>query len=277
MDPTMERILVLGAHPDDAEFFAGGFLSAHSDAGSKISIISVTNGQSGHHTMPSDQLVQRRRREAAASGAMLHATYVTWDFPDGYLQPTLELREAIIRAIRAFQPTLILTHRPFDYHPDHRAVGQAVQDASYMMMVPKVAPGSTPPEREPMVAYMVDLFTRPCPLRPDAVMDVSPYIERVIDLLGCHESQFLEWMPWIERVDHTLPRVDELCPEEKKSALREWLRTWYLQRTNPRIERFWKSEWGGNPLLIEAFEVSEYAGKASGDSLDRLFPNRKRS
>jgi hypothetical protein len=48
-----------------------------------------------------------------------------------------------------------------------------------------------------------------------------------------------------------------------------------LERTHPRNTRFWKSEWGGNPLLIEAFEVSEYAGKESTESLDRLFPNRK--
>lgn len=270
----MERILVLGAHPDDAEFFAGGFLSAHSDAGSAISIISVTNGQSGHHRMPSDQLVQRRRREAAASGAMLRATYATWDFPDGYLQPTLELREAIIRTIREYQPSLVLTHRPFDYHPDHRAVGLAVQDASYMVMVPRVVPGYPPPEREPVVASMVDLFTRPCPFRPDIVLDVSQYLGRVLDLLSCHESQFFEWMPWIERVEHTLPLVDGLSIDEKQRAMRSWLEAWYLERTNPRRDRFWQPRWGENPVLIEAFELSEYAGRPTKEWLDRLFPHR---
>ena len=266
----MERILVLGAHPDDAEFFAGGLLSAHAEAGSEVSIISVTNGQSGHHQLPSDLLVQRRRREAAASGAMLRASYVTWDFPDGYLQPNLELREAIIRAIRAFRPSLVLTHRPFDYHPDHRAVGQAVQDASYMVMVPKVAPGHPTPEKEPVVAYMVDLFTRPCPFRADVVIDVSSHLERVIDLLCCHESQFFEWMPWIDKVEHTLPR-DKQDPK----AMRHWLRTWYLERTDARLERFWKPAWDGPPQLIEAYELSEYAGRASSDRLDRLFPGRR--
>ena len=266
----MERILVLGAHPDDAEFFAGGFLASHAERGSAISIVSVTNGQSGHHEMPSDRLVERRRREAAASGALLNASYVTWDFPDGYLQPTLDLREAIIRTIRDFQPSLVLTHRPFDYHPDHRAVGQAVQDASYMVLVPKIAPGHPTPAREPIVAYMVDLFTRPCSFRADVVIDVSPYLERVIDLLSCHESQFFEWMPWIDRSEHEVPG-------EKGYAQRQWLRSWYLKRTLHRIDRFWNSAWGPAPELLEAYEISEYAGRPNDELLNRLFPNRKTS
>ncbi len=265
----MERILVLGAHPDDAEFFAGGFLASHAERGAAISIVSVTNGQSGHQEIPSDELVQRRRREAAASGSLLKASYVTWDFPDGYLQPTIELREAIIRAIRSFEPSLVLTHRPFDYHPDHRAVGQAVQDASYMVLVPKIAPGYPTPTREPIVAYMVDLFTRPCPFRADIVIDVSSYLDRVLDLLSCHESQFFEWMPWIERNEHRLP-------SEPGAARRPWLRNWYLERTRPRAERFWDRQWGPAPELLEAFEISEYAGRPTDELLDSLFPNRKK-
>lgn len=266
----MERILVLGAHPDDAEFFAGGFLTSQAMRGAAISIVSVTNGQSGHHEMPSEQLVERRRREAAAAGSLLKASYVTWDFPDGYLQPTLELRQAIIREIRSFQPTLVLTHRPFDYHPDHRAVGQAVQDASYMVLVPKIAPGYPTPPREPLVAYMVDLFTRPCPFRADIVIDVSSYLDIVIDLLSCHESQFFEWMPWIERNEHGLPR-------ERGAAQRQWLRTWYLDRTQLRCERFWDQRWGPVPELLEAYEISEYAGRPTEELLDRLFPDRKKN
>ncbi|MFN5946908.1 MAG: PIG-L deacetylase family protein, partial [Pirellulaceae bacterium] len=61
------RILVLGAHPDDAEFAAGGLLTAHRQKGSVVRMISVTDGRSGHHAMASRELVERRRREAAKS------------------------------------------------------------------------------------------------------------------------------------------------------------------------------------------------------------------
>ena len=271
-EPSAPRVLVLGAHPDDAEFFAGGLLHAHRNQGATLRIISVTNGQSGHHEMPSDALVARRRTEAARSGSLLQSDYVTWDYPDGSLQPTLDVRESIIREIRTFRPDLVLTHRPFDYHPDHRAVGQAVQDASYMVMVPKIVPGYPPPSQEPIVSYMVDLFSRPAPFRPDTVLDASHYLENVLDMLACHESQFFEWMPWIDRTAHTMPNMLGMSEAERTLALRNWLRDWYLERTALRGHRFWNRAWGEQPTLVEAYEISEYAGKPSRERLASLFP-----
>lgn len=262
----MPRVLVLGAHPDDAEFFAGGLLASHQRAGSTIRLVSVTNGQSGHQSVPSHELIVRRRAEAAKAGRVIGADYVTWDFPDGSLQPTIALRLAIIREIRSFQPDLVLTHRPFDYHPDHRAVGQAVQDASYMVLVPKILPEVAPPRQEPIVAYMVDLFTRPCSFRADVILDVSEWWDTVLRMLDSHESQFYEWLPWIEGVLDSVPTDLE--------ARQGWLAKWFDEKTNGRIARFWNSEWGLAPKLIEAYEISEYAGKPSTDTLERLFPGR---
>jgi LmbE family N-acetylglucosaminyl deacetylase len=65
------RVLVLGAHPDDAEFFAGGLLHEHKKQGAQIQLVSVTNGQSGHHEMSSDALVARRKIEAHEAGSVL--------------------------------------------------------------------------------------------------------------------------------------------------------------------------------------------------------------
>ncbi|XZE46149.1 PIG-L deacetylase family protein [Pirellulaceae bacterium SH467] len=258
----MTKVLVLGAHPDDAEYFAGGLLARHALAGSEIRIVSVTNGQSGHQSIPSPDLITIRRQEAANSGAVIGATYITGDFPDGYLQPTLELREFIIREIRQFAPDLVLTHRPFDYHPDHRAVGQAVQDASYMVLVPKVVPDCPTPLREPLVAYMNDLFTRPAPFRADVVLDVTPQIDSILAMIACHRSQFFDWMPWIDRISDQVP--------ESEADQLAWLRRWYLERMGARTERFWKGE--GKPLIVEAFEFSEYAGRPNAALLSKLFP-----
>jgi LmbE family N-acetylglucosaminyl deacetylase len=253
----------LGAHPDDAEFFAGGLLHEHAARSSEIRLISVTNGQSGHHTQSADELVERRRREAKASGDILGCEYVCWDFPDGSLQPSLHVREAIIREIRRFEPDLVLTHRPWDYHPDHRAVGQAIQDASYMVMVPKIAPGYAVPKQEPVVAYMVDMFTRPVGFRADFVLDATEHLEGILKMLACHESQFFEWIPWIERIQD--------MPTEPK-AWATWMKRFYLERTAGRGSRFWNLDWGPVPLLIEAYEISEYAGKLPTSVQDRLFP-----
>jgi LmbE family N-acetylglucosaminyl deacetylase len=257
----MTRILVLGAHPDDAEFFAGGFLVKHSQAGSVIRMVSVTNGQSGHQSIPESELIAIRKTEAENAGQRINASYITGPFHDGSLQPSLELRHWIIQEIREFAPDLVLTHRPFDYHPDHRAVGQAVQDASYMVMVPKVVPEVERPSHEPVVAYMVDLFTRPSPFRADVVMDVSEHLDTVLDMLACHQSQVFDWLPWIEGIRAEVPT--------EEPARREWLKTWFLAKVKPRAQAFWKSQVA--PTLVEAFEISEYAGKPSQETLKKLF------
>ncbi len=155
------RVLAIVAHPDDAEIAAGGLLVRHSRIGSNIRIVSATNGQSGHHAIAPDQLIGIRREEARRAGEQIRAEYVTLDFPDGFLMPDLSLRAAIIGEVRRFQPDLVLTHRPNDYHPDHRAVGQVVQDASYMVTVPHVCPEVPALRRDPVVAYVSDVFTRP--------------------------------------------------------------------------------------------------------------------
>ncbi len=262
------RVLVFGAHPDDAEVFAGGLLSKHASLGSCIRIISVTDGRNGHQSISDGELIQRRRLEAAKAGAVIGAEYFTWDFPDGSLQPTLEVRNRLICEVRSFKPDLVLTHRTCDYHPDHRAVGQAVQDASYLVTVPKIAPTFPPLVRDPVVALMADTFTRPTPLRPDVVFDASPQIEKVLDMLACHASQVFDWLPFNQGILDQVPTTTE----EQRVWLRSWLNAFAAQRKS----LFWNEAWGIAPEIIEAFEISEYAGRLDDASFEMLFPTARR-
>ncbi|RPI87611.1 MAG: PIG-L family deacetylase, partial [Planctomycetaceae bacterium] len=190
------RLLILGAHPDDAEYHAGGLAAIYRRAGHVVKLVSVTNGQSGHYAVSGPELTAIRRAEAARSAAVIGALAEVWDFPDGRLEPTLELRERIIREIRGFQPDLVLTHRTCDYHPDHRAVGLAVQDASYLVTVPPICSDVPVLRRDPVVACMNDLFTRPCALAPDVVIDVTCELATIVAMCACHESQFFDWLPF---------------------------------------------------------------------------------
>ena len=263
------RVLLLGAHPDDAEIFAGGLLVRHRERGSIVRMISVTNGQSGHHQTPPDELVHIRREEARKSGAVIGAEYLTWDFPDGSLQADLAVRSAIIREIRSFKPDLVLTHRPNDYHPDHRAVGQAVQDASYMVTVPHVCSDTPSLRYDPVVAYMSDLFTRPNKLRPDVVLDISVQFDTVLQMAACHHSQFFEWLPFHDGKLQDVPAA----AEDKL----EWLRGWLGEFFNRRWLHFSREIAGRLPTsskspLIEVYEISEYAGQLSEGDREKLFP-----
>lgn len=265
------RVLVFGAHPDDAEVYAPGLLIRHTRMGHQVKIISVTDGRSGHHEIPPAELVRVRRAEAQQAGKRIGAEYVTWDFPDGALEPTLEVRWAIISEIRRFAPHLVLTHRPSDYHPDHRAVGTAVQDASYLVTVPHVCPDVPALRSDPVVAYMCDLFTRPAALQPDVILDVSDEFNLAVQMAACHESQFFQWLPWHDGILDQVP--------EEADARFKWLCGWFANLHRQRREHFQAALVArGLPLdeslAFEFFEVSQYAGKADAQHLNRLFPGR---
>jgi LmbE family N-acetylglucosaminyl deacetylase len=264
------RLLILGAHPDDAEYHAGGLAAIYRAAGHVVKMVSVTNGESGHFRISGKELVEIRRAEARAAGEVIGAPYEVWDYPDGRLQPTIEVRERIIRELRAFRPDLVLTHRQNDYHPDHRAVGQAVQDASYLVTVPPICPDVPILRRDPVVGYLPDLFTRPAPLRADVVIDVSERIETIVRMLAAHRSQFFEWLPYNDRRMGDVPEG-----EPEKIA---WLRCWYEKKIAAFADRYrndlvaeYGPERGGKIALCEVFEISEYAAPLDEAARRRLF------
>lgn len=271
MSEESARILVLGAHPDDAEFHVGGLLSIYCELGYTVKIVSVTNGDAGHYEMAGEALARRRRAEAEAAAALIGASFEAWDHHDGHLMPTLDLRFQVIHAIRAFKPALVLTHRPHDYHPDHRAVAQLVQDASYMVTVPRIVPDVPILPRDPVVAYLPDLFTRPNPLRADVVVDVTAQMHTIVQLLACYPSQVFEWMPFNQG------RLDQVPHDEAGRLL--WLRTWiedvkrpFTERYHDRILDLYGAEQGQAIAYVEVLEISEYATPLDAQGKKRLFP-----
>lgn len=271
MPDTPSRLLVLGAHPDDAEFHAGGLVTFYREFGHEVKIVSVTDGSAGHHEFPRAELAAIRSIEAAASGAVVGAAYDVWDFPDGELQPTLEVRRRIIAEIRRFAPDLVLTHRLNDYHPDHRAVSQAVQDASFMVRVPNIVPEVPALRCDPVVAYMTDLFTKPNPFSPDVVLDVTDQLGTILAMLSCHASQVFEWLPYVSGYPGDVP-------EDEEEQL-VWLREWYTERCRRRVERFrdhliaaYGESRGRQIEFAEFYEISEYASPLDEAARARLFP-----
>jgi len=255
------RVLVFGAHPDDAEFGAGGLLCRHADAGSAIRMVSVTDGSAGHQTLGRAALAARRRQEAEAAAALLGAELEIWDCRDGELAASLPLRHRVIETMRTFQPDLVLTHRIHDYHPDHRATAELVRDACYMVRVPGILPAVPALAKDPVVAAMVDFFTRPQPFQADVVIDIGDVFDRVVALLACHASQVYEWLPFVERITEPVP--------EPGGTRLEWLARFVRRRPRAVAKR-----WGNGIDYAEVFEISEYARRPTADELPRLFPNR---
>ncbi len=271
MTTDLLRILIFGAHPDDPDSSAGGLAALYSQAGHRVKMVSLTNGDAGHHTMGGAPLAWRRRQEAAAAGACLGAEYITLDHHDGMLLPTLEAREEMIGLIREFRPDLVIGPRPYDYHPDHRYTAQLIQDALYLVTVPNVVSRVPHLRRTPAAVYAWDPFRKPCPFIPDVVVGIDDVIERKADALHCHTSQMYEWLPY--------NRQDADPPPEDPHERRNWLR----QHLDPRLRRVanlyrdrlierYGAEKGRIIAYAEAFETCEYGAPLTETSLKRLFP-----
>ncbi|HEV3122095.1 MAG TPA: PIG-L family deacetylase, partial [Isosphaeraceae bacterium] len=105
------RIIVFGAHPDDAEYEAGGTAARWSAMGHKVKLVSVTNGDIGHHEMAGGILARRRTEEVQKCAQIFGVTTDVLDIHDGELVPTLEYRREITRKIREWKADLVISPR----------------------------------------------------------------------------------------------------------------------------------------------------------------------
>lgn len=265
------RVLVFGAHPDDCDFTAGGVAALYARQGHQVLFISVTNGDAGHHEIGGARLAQRRRIEATAAGRAIGIRYELLDIHDGELLPTLENRRRIIELIRAFQPDLIMSPRPNDYHPDHRYTAQLIQDAAYMVTVPNVSAFSEHLSSNPVIVYVSDTFQKPYPFAPDVVVSIDEVVEQKVDLLNAHESQVYEWLPYNGGYLDQVPAA----PGERRAWLRQHLDV-RMRRDADRYRDLLIARYGeqaGRAVqYAEAFEGCEYGAPLTKENIGQLFP-----
>ncbi len=266
------RIIAFGAHPDDCDIGMGGTAALYVQAGHKVKFVSVTNGDAGHHEMGGGALAKRRYAETQEVARRLGIEYDVLDNHDGELSTNLEIRKQIIRKIREWKADIVISHRINDYHPDHRYTGMLVQDAAYMVVVPNMAPDTPPLRKNPVFLYFQDRFRKPQPFQPDIVVAIDEVLDKKIDALDAHVSQFYEWLPWVEG---TLDQVPKDPAERKK-----WLREKRVRRITPEV-RASAEKWYGKQSAdrfqhFEAFEIAEYGSQPNEETLQNLFPMTKK-
>jgi LmbE family N-acetylglucosaminyl deacetylase len=267
----MLRLLILGAHPDDADYAAGGLASLYRAAGHDVLMVSLTNGDAGHHQLSGPALAARRATEANAAAAVIGARYLILDNHDAELLPTLENRRQVIALIRSYAPDLVLTHRPNDYHPDHRYTSQLVQDAAYLVTVPAVLPDTRHLSRDPVIMYLPDAFEKPYSFRPAVAVDVGPMLDRIVAMLHCHTSQFYEWLPFNTGRSDQVPSSDSQRRDMLRGMVEGRLR-WQADRFRACLIETYGSERGPAVEFAEAFEPCEYGARLDEPARRRLFP-----
>jgi LmbE family N-acetylglucosaminyl deacetylase len=191
------RALAILAHPDDAEFLAGGTIATWIAAGWEVAYLLCTRGDGGTDdpAITTEQLAALRQAEQQQAAALLGVTSVEFlDYPDGQLQHTLDLRRQLTRAIRRHRPDRLLcfdpqTHWFPDYvnHPDHYTSGEAALAAAFptareRLAFPELLAEGLGPHKV-MEIWLVGS------LQPNHWVDISATLERKIAAMLAHASQ----------------------------------------------------------------------------------------
>jgi LmbE family N-acetylglucosaminyl deacetylase len=242
--------------------------------GHRVKLVSVTNGDIGHWQMAGGPLAKRRTAESAEVAKRLGVTSQVLDIHDGELLPTLENRQTITRLIRTWNADVVIAHRPWDYHPDHRYVGVLVQDAAYMVSVPFFCPDTPPLKKNPVFLYSSDRFQKPYPFEADIAVSLDDVFEKKVDALLALESQTFEGGA-LGSEEETAKAPPASQPELRRAWLRErWDRRQSGEANQYRsaLLKWYGDEKGAAVKYAEAFEICEYGSQPSDAEIRRLFP-----
>ena len=266
------RIIVFGAHPDDAEYRGAGVAMKWAKLGHHVKLVSATNGDIGHWQMAGGPLALRRKKEVLAVAQGLGVTNEVLDIHDGEIMPTLENRRTFTRLIRQWNADIVITNRPNDYHPDHRYTSILVQDSAYMVGVPFFTPDVPPLKRNPVFLYTSDRFQRPNPFRADVAVGIDDVVEPMLDALLLMESQIHEGGA---DGNAGLYPADEPGRQRRREEVRRNLaRRYAAQADNYRdaLVKFYGPERARAIRYAQAFEICEYGRQPSQDDLKQMFP-----
>jgi N-acetylglucosamine malate deacetylase 1 len=268
------RILVFGAHPDDAQYKGGGVAAKWAKLGHHVKLVSVTNGDIGHWQSAGGPLAQRRLAEVKKADAIVGAETQVLDIHDGELIPSLENRLKIIRVIREWKADIVIAHRPWDYHPDHRYVGVLMQDAAFMVTVPFICSDIPPLKKNPLFLYSSDGFQKPYPFQADIAVSIDDVFEQKLTAIHEMPSQHYEG-----GASGSEEYVAKVPPASDEAGRKEWLRNLWIRRQTHEANKFrsvltkwYGPEKGAAVKYAEAFEICEYGRQPKPEEIKVLFP-----
>ena len=197
---ALERVMVIGAHPDDPDFLAGGTVARLVKEGRELTYVIVTNGNKGssNPSVTSEQLIPIRAAEQRRAAAVLGVARVEFlGYEDGELEDTRDLRREITRQIRRWRPDLIITLNPQrtyvnfpGWHRDHRTTGRVVLDCVYPLARDRLAFAELRDEFEPHKVREVHVVQWE---QPRLVVDITDTMDLKLQAIACHASQVADF------------------------------------------------------------------------------------
>lgn len=181
-------ILVLAAHPDDAEISCGGTIAKHVALGYKVGIVDLTKGELGTRGTP-----EIREMEAAEAGKILKVSVRSnLELRDGFFQKSEQEKLKVVQAIRKFQPEIILTNAVYDRHPDHGRASELIEESVFLSGLVKIETQLNGVFQHAWKPKAVYHFIQSQYIQPDLVVDVSGYWETKMESLCAFKSQFYD-------------------------------------------------------------------------------------
>jgi bacillithiol biosynthesis deacetylase BshB1 len=181
-------ILAFAAHPDDIELSASGTLMQQIALGKTVAIVDLTQGELG-----SRGTIETRYSEAAeASTIMGISARNNLKLADGFFEQNEQSLRLIIEQVRYFQPEIVLANAVEDRHPDHAKAAKLVSEACFLAGLRKIETsynGAIQAAHRPKLVYhyIQDHF-----IKPDFVVDVTPFVERKIEAIKAFKTQFFD-------------------------------------------------------------------------------------
>ena len=181
-------ILVLTAHPDDSELTCSGTILAHIAQGKRVGIVDLTQGELGTRGTP-----QLRKMEAEDAARILGLSFrENLGLPDGFFRNDRAHQLEVVKTIRRFQPDIILTNSVSDRHPDHGRAAALVEDASFLAGLRKVETLYKDAPQQAWRPRQVYHFIQDRYLKPDLIVDVSPFWSKKMEAIKAFRSQFYD-------------------------------------------------------------------------------------
>jgi len=190
------RVLALMPHPDDMEILCAGTLIRLRNAGWEIHVATMTPGDKGSATLPSEEIAAIRRAEARRGAAVIGATgFYCLEFADCEIVFDNAARRRVAGLLRAIDPFLVFTTPPDDYMLDHEITSRLVRDACFNAPIrnyPAEEGQAGPSSGIPYLYYTDaieghDIFGQPS--RVTCIVDIAAQIEQKVAALACHDSQ----------------------------------------------------------------------------------------
>ena len=190
-------ILAFGAHPDDVELSCAGTLLSQIKKGNTVGLIDLTRGELGTRGT-----AEIRDKEAAASAEKMGAKVrENLNLGDGFFQHTNENILKCVEMIRKYQPDIVLANALEDRHPDHGKGAKLVAEACFFAGLQKIETVHNGKKQEKWRPKNIYHYIQDRHLKPDFIVDVSPFVEKKFELILTYRSQFF------------LPEADEYKEE----------------------------------------------------------------